>query len=107
MRRRDGLHFQSCKRTMDISLAARRLNILAIFVTGGPTEAGKVTAHAGSVRPLVLVDPIVAAAGGAFSSDEVTAFEEAASQTCMSCLVICKANSMNSLKPSPCPAIAQ
>lgn len=82
------------KITPGMLLAAMRLNIPTIFVSGGPMEAGK-TALA--ERKLDLVDAIVAAADDSFTDAEVDEFEKSACPTCGSCSGMFTANSMNCL----------
>ncbi len=76
--------------------AALRLNIPAVFVSGGPMEAGKATI-AGKVHHLDLVDAMVAAADSQRSDDEVATLERSACPTCGSCSGMFTANSMNCL----------
>lgn len=76
--------------------AALRLNIPAVFVSGGPMEAGKVVLN-GEEKALDLVDAMVAAADDSFSDADVQAIEEAACPTCGSCSGMFTANSMNCL----------
>jgi len=76
--------------------AAMRLNIPAIFVSGGPMEAGKVVLN-GKTQALDLVDAMVAAADDAMSDDDVKAIERSACPTCGSCSGMFTANSMNCL----------
>src|SRR6201995_5670573 len=76
------------KITPGMLLAAMRLNIPTIFVSGGPMEAGKVTAADladGPERKLDLIDSMVASADPSVSDDELTAMEESACPTCGSC----------------------
>ncbi len=84
------------KITPGMLMAAMRLNIPAIFVSGGPMEAGKVNLQ-GKAVSLDLVDAIVAAADDAFTDAEVTAIEQSACPTCGSCSGMFTANSMNCL----------
>jgi dihydroxy-acid dehydratase len=77
-------------------MAAMRLNIPAIFVSGGPMEAGKVTIN-DIEQSLDLVDAMVAAADDSYSDEEVAAIEAAACPTCGSCSGMFTANSMNCL----------
>lgn len=84
------------KITPGMLMAAMRLNIPAIFVSGGPMEAGKVIL-AGKETPLDLVDAMVAAADDAVSDADVTAIERSACPTCGSCSGMFTANSMNCL----------
>ncbi|CAD7031818.1 dihydroxy-acid dehydratase [Pseudorhizobium endolithicum] len=76
--------------------AAMRLNIPAVFVSGGPMEAGKVVLQ-GKTVALDLVDAMVAAADDAISDADVQAIEQAACPTCGSCSGMFTANSMNCL----------
>ncbi|MCF6370108.1 dihydroxy-acid dehydratase [Rhizobium halophilum] len=76
--------------------AAMRLNIPAVFVSGGPMEAGKVVLQ-GKTVALDLVDAMVAAADEAMSDADVQAIERAACPTCGSCSGMFTANSMNCL----------
>ncbi|RCV53824.1 dihydroxy-acid dehydratase [Marinitenerispora sediminis] len=88
------------KITPGMLLAAMRLNIPTVFVSGGPMEAGKVTVvngTASTVRKLDLIDPMVAAADESVSDAELSVLEEAACPTCGSCSGMFTANSMNCL----------
>ena len=84
------------KITPGMLMAALRLNIPAVFVSGGPMEAGKVVIK-GKEHALDLVDAMVAAADESFSDEEVTAIERSACPTCGSCSGMFTANSMNCL----------
>ncbi|WP_295045074.1 dihydroxy-acid dehydratase [uncultured Paracoccus sp.] len=77
--------------------AAMRLNIPAVFVSGGPMEAGKVVLENGKVKALDLVDAMVAAADDSVSDADVAAIERSACPTCGSCSGMFTANSMNCL----------
>ena len=91
------------KITPGMLIAAMRLNIPTVFVSGGPMEAGKViakTAGAGGpavVRKLDLIDSMVASADPSVSDDELSDIEENACPTCGSCSGMFTANSMNCL----------
>ncbi|GLU47929.1 dihydroxy-acid dehydratase [Nocardiopsis ansamitocini] len=88
------------KITPGMLLAALRLNIPTVFVSGGPMEAGKVTVVNGSattVRKLDLINPMIAAADENVSQAELDEMEEAACPTCGSCSGMFTANSMNCL----------
>jgi dihydroxy-acid dehydratase len=86
------------KITPGMLMAAMRLNIPAVFVSGGPMEAGKYVAPAtGKVVALDLVDAMVAAADDKYSDAEVNAIERSACPTCGSCSGMFTANSMNCL----------
>jgi len=84
------------KITPGMMMAALRLNIPAVFVSGGPMEAGKVTAK-GKIKKIDLIDAMVAAADSAVSDQEVEAMERSACPTCGSCSGMFTANSMNCL----------
>ena len=85
------------KITPGMLMAAMRLNIPAIFVSGGPMEAGKATLGDGREVKLDLVDAMVAAANENISDADVKAIEQAACPTCGSCSGMFTANSMNCL----------
>jgi dihydroxy-acid dehydratase len=85
------------KITPGMLMAAMRLNIPAIFVSGGPMEAGKVTLDDGRTIALDLVDAMVAAADDKVSDNDLAKIEEAACPTCGSCSGMFTANSMNCL----------
>ena len=85
------------KITPGMLMAAMRLNIPAVFVSGGPMEAGKYIASTGEVKALDLVDAMVAAADDKYSDEEVKQIERAACPTCGSCSGMFTANSMNCL----------
>jgi dihydroxy-acid dehydratase len=76
--------------------AALRLNIPAVFVSGGPMEAGKVRLGGKTVH-VDLVDAMVAAADDKLSDADVNAMERSACPTCGSCSGMFTANSMNCL----------
>ncbi|WP_395944550.1 dihydroxy-acid dehydratase [Brevundimonas sp.] len=84
------------KITPGMLMAAMRINVPVVFVSGGPMEAGKVTIK-GKKRALDLVDAMVAAADDKYSDDEVAEIEKAACPTCGSCSGMFTANSMNCL----------
>ena len=84
------------KITPGMLMAALRVNIPTIFVSGGPMEAGKVQLQ-GKVVHLDLVDAMVKAADGRVSDEEVAAVERSACPTCGSCSGMFTANSMNCL----------
>ncbi|ENO90732.1 dihydroxy-acid dehydratase [Thauera linaloolentis] len=84
------------KITPGMLMAALRLNIPVIFVSGGPMEAGKVKWEA-KVISLDLVDAMVKAADKSCSDEEVDAIERSACPTCGSCSGMFTANSMNCL----------
>ncbi len=76
--------------------AALRLNIPAIFVSGGPMEAGKLVTDAGE-KGLDLVDAMVMAVDDAVSDEDCLEVERSACPTCGSCSGMFTANSMNCL----------
>ena len=84
------------KITPGMLMAALRLNIPTVFVSGGPMEAGKVTWQGKTVM-LDLVDAMVQAADSSCSDAEVEATERSACPTCGSCSGMFTANSMNCL----------
>ena len=84
------------KITPGMLMAAMRLNIPAVFVSGGPMEAGKVVIN-GKEKALDLVDAMVAAADDKYSDAEVEEIEQNACPTCGSCSGMFTANSMNCL----------
>lgn len=98
------------KITPGMLLAALRLNIPTVFVSGGPMESGKISANglssAGGAQPgrgetvgrkLDLVDAMVAASSEDVSDDDLGQIERAACPTCGSCSGMFTANSMNCL----------
>ncbi len=84
------------KITPGMLMAAMRLNIPVIFVSGGPMEAGK-TKLAGKDVKLDLVDAMVQAADDKVSDEDVEQVERSACPTCGSCSGMFTANSMNCL----------
>jgi len=84
------------KITPGMLMAAMRLNIPAIFVSGGPMEAGKVQIK-GQVVHLDLVDAMVKAADASVSQADLDEIERSACPTCGSCSGMFTANSMNCL----------
>lgn len=84
------------KITPGMLMAAMRLNIPAIFISGGPMEAGKIVLD-GKERKLDLVDAMVDAADPNVSDEDVAAIERSACPTCGSCSGMFTANSMNCL----------
>ena len=85
------------KITPGMLMAALRLNIPTVFVSGGPMEAGKVKWATGEVQALDLVDAMVAAADERVSDADVEVIERSACPTCGSCSGMFTANSMNCL----------
>jgi dihydroxy-acid dehydratase len=84
------------KITPGMLMAALRINIPTVFVSGGPMESGKVSIK-GKIRALDLVDAMVAAADDTISDAEVEVIERSACPTCGSCSGMFTANSMNCL----------
>nr|WSS62642.1 dihydroxy-acid dehydratase [Streptomyces sp. NBC_01177] len=85
------------KITPGMLMAALRLNIPTVFVSGGPMEAGKTTLVDGTVRTLDLVDAISDAVNDKISDADILRIEENACPTCGSCSGMFTANSMNCL----------
>ncbi|MFO1168733.1 MAG: dihydroxy-acid dehydratase [Rhodoblastus sp.] len=84
------------KITPGMLMAAMRLNIPAVFVSGGPMEAGKVNIP-GKAHKVDLIDAMVAAADDKVSDADVQVIERSACPTCGSCSGMFTANSMNCL----------
>jgi len=84
------------KITPGMLMAAMRLNIPTVFVSGGPMEAGKVVVK-GEQRALDLIDAMVWAADESYTDEEVESVERSACPTCGSCSGMFTANSMNCL----------
>jgi len=82
------------KITPGMLMAALRLNIPVVFVSGGPMEAGKTKLAS---HGLDLVDAMVAAADDSCSDETVAEYERSACPTCGSCSGMFTANSMNCL----------
>ncbi|GAB2917795.1 dihydroxy-acid dehydratase [Micromonospora polyrhachis] len=86
------------KITPGMLLAALRLNIPTIFVSGGPMEAGKTVAIEGVVHDKIdLIDAMTAAANNAVTEAQLDTIERSACPTCGSCSGMFTANSMNCL----------
>ncbi|MFT3833434.1 MAG: dihydroxy-acid dehydratase [Micropruina sp.] len=86
------------KITPGMLLAALRLNIPTVFVSGGAMEAGKALINGGTVQTrLDLVDAMVKAVDPNVADDDLTAIEQNACPTCGSCSGMFTANSMNCL----------
>ena len=84
------------KITPGMLMAAMRLNIPTVFVSGGPMEAGKVV-HRGVKRSVDLIDAMIVAADASVTDEEVAVIERSACPTCGSCSGMFTANSMNCL----------
>ena len=85
------------KITPGMLMAALRLNIPTVFVSGGPMEAGKATLVDGTVRKLDLINAISDAVNENVSDEDIARIEENACPTCGSCSGMFTANSMNCL----------
>ncbi|MGW2468234.1 dihydroxy-acid dehydratase [Streptomyces bauhiniae] len=85
------------KITPGMLMAALRLNIPTVFVSGGPMESGRATLVDGTVRTLDLVDAISDAVNDKISDEDILRIEENACPTCGSCSGMFTANSMNCL----------
>ncbi|MBK4738591.1 dihydroxy-acid dehydratase [Noviherbaspirillum pedocola] len=84
------------KITPGMLMAAMRLNIPVIFVSGGPMEAGKVNWN-GQTRKVDLIDAMIEAANDKVTDEQVADMERSACPTCGSCSGMFTANSMNCL----------
>ena len=84
------------KITPGMLMAAMRINIPVIFVSGGPMEAGKVSWE-NSVTKIDLVSPMVGSEDKSVSDVQLKELEESACPTCGSCSGMFTANSMNCL----------
>jgi len=84
------------KITPGMLMAALRLDIPSIFVSGGPMEAGKVVVG-GQTKPIDLIDAMIAAADPKTTDEETMEMERSACPTCGSCSGMFTANSMNCL----------
>jgi dihydroxy-acid dehydratase len=84
------------KITPGMLMAALRINIPVVFVSGGPMESGKVTIK-GKAKAVDLIDAMIAAADDTVSDAEVEVIERSACPTCGSCSGMFTANSMNCL----------
>jgi dihydroxy-acid dehydratase len=84
------------KITPGMLMAALRINIPTVFVSGGPMESGKVDIK-GKIKSVDLIDAMVAAADDKVSDAEVEVVERSACPTCGSCSGMFTANSMNCL----------
>lgn len=87
------------KITPGMLLAALRLNIPTVFVSGGPMEAGKaVIGEEGTAETrLDLIDAMIKSVDDTVSDEEITKIEQSACPTCGSCSGMFTANSMNCL----------
>jgi len=84
------------KITPAMLMAANRLNIPTIFVSGGPMESGKFD-YRGEKRRIDAIDTLYVAGASDATQAEIDAVEEAACPTCGSCALMGTANSMNCL----------
>jgi len=88
------------KITPGMLMAAMRLNIPTVFVSGGPMEAGKVVKVVNNDRKIIkldLIDAMIKAGDASVSDAEVAEVERSACPTCGSCSGMFTANSMNCL----------
>ena len=89
------------KITPGMLMAALRLNIPTVFVSGGPMEAGRIrpgeVTESGDPEKLDLINPMIAAADPSVSDEQLAVMEENACPTCGSCSGMFTANSMNCL----------
>ena len=88
------------KITPGMLMAALRLNIPAVFVSGGPMEAGVPRSDGettGTPVKIDLIDSMIASADPSVSDERLAELEEAACPTCGSCSGMFTANSMNCL----------
>ncbi|WP_194913982.1 dihydroxy-acid dehydratase [Catenulispora rubra] len=86
------------KITPGMLMAALRLNVPTVFVSGGPMEAGKTTAIEGVVHSKIdLIDAMIASANDAVTDEQLGGIERSACPTCGSCSGMFTANSMNCL----------
>ncbi|HEV3288164.1 MAG TPA: dihydroxy-acid dehydratase [Streptosporangiaceae bacterium] len=88
------------KITPGMLMAALRLNIPTVFVSGGPMEAGVPRSDGettGAPVKIDLIDPMIASADPSVSDERLAELEEAACPTCGSCSGMFTANSMNCL----------
>jgi dihydroxy-acid dehydratase len=84
------------KITPGMLMAAMRLNIPAIFVSGGPMEAGKMIVD-GKEQHVDLIDAMIQAANPEVSDEDAERYERSSCPTCGSCSGMFTANSMNCL----------
>lgn len=85
------------KITPGMLMAALRLNIPTIFVSGGPMEAGETTLSNGKTDTTDLIDVMYASADDNVSDEDLLAYEKTVCPTCGSCAGMFTANSMNCL----------
>jgi dihydroxy-acid dehydratase len=86
------------KITPGMLIAALRLNIPTVFVSGGPMEAGKTVAIEGVVHSRIdLIDAMIASSNAAVTDAQLDQIERSACPTCGSCSGMFTANSMNCL----------
>ncbi|MBB2954664.1 dihydroxy-acid dehydratase [Bifidobacterium commune] len=85
------------KITPGMLMAALRLNIPTIFVSGGPMEAGETTLSDGETKSTDLIDAMYASADDSVSNEDLLTYEKTVCPTCGSCAGMFTANSMNCL----------
>jgi dihydroxy-acid dehydratase len=93
------------KITPGMLMAAMRLNIPAIFVSGGPMESGRVN-HGGKTIKIDVIDTLTVSANPESSADYILDVERSACPTCGSCALMGTANSMNCLSEALGMALA-
>ncbi|NVI81015.1 dihydroxy-acid dehydratase [Janthinobacterium sp. BJB401] len=88
------------KITPGMLMAAMRINIPVVFISGGPMEAGKVVKVVNGTQKIIkldLVDAMIKAGDSSVSDADVAEIERSACPTCGSCSGMFTANSMNCL----------
>jgi dihydroxy-acid dehydratase len=85
------------KITPGMLMAAMRLNVPVVFVSGGPMEAGKVKLSNNMIKAVDLIDAMIVAGDPNVSDADVNEYEHSACPTCGSCSGMFTANSMNCL----------
>ncbi|MFC2659550.1 MAG: dihydroxy-acid dehydratase, partial [Actinomyces sp.] len=85
------------KITPGMLMAALRLNIPTIFISGGPMESGTMVSADGTTRKLDLIDAMMDAADPTVADSTISSIERLACPTCGSCSGMFTANSMNCL----------
>lgn len=93
------------KITPGMLMAAMRLNIPAIFVSGGPMESGRVQ-HQGKTIKIDVIDTLVVSGNPDSSAEHILDVERSACPTCGSCALMGTANSMNCLTEAMGMALA-
>lgn len=83
------------KNVPGLLMAAARVNIPTVFVSGGPMLAGRIDGHKTSLSS--MFEAVGSVAAGTMTTEKLTEFEEKACPTCGSCSGMYTANSMNCL----------